>query len=142
MVAISEDVGGVADELARIDPGLKVRFAENGDPPYWVVFHESVDAEGRQTHHLVLTQQAYQSPLGIWEGLDHRIVERIREIDPHGRGGYDYARELQKQNERVEERRREAFREKVGPLAEQAAHALRKDLGSTARAFIPRDVLA
>jgi hypothetical protein len=139
MVLVSADAGGVADDLAKIDPGLKVRFAEAGQPPYWVVFWESPD--GRNTE-LVLTAQAYQNNSGVWEGLDQRIVKRVQEIDPHGRGGYDFAKEVEAQNRNATQARRRAFTERIAPTAELAAHALRKDLGQRyrGRAFVPRDV--
>ena len=137
MVLIDADAGGVAADLRSIDPGLKVRFGENGNPPFWAVYHESRD--GRETH-LVTTAQAYQTASGVWTGLDQRIVDRVREVDSHGRSGYDYAREVERQNERARESNRAVFRERAGEIAEHAAHAIRKDLGSTAKAFIPRSV--
>jgi hypothetical protein len=140
MILISHDVGGVAAQLREIDPGLRVRFAEAGDPPYWVVYHEQENADGSITHTLVLTAQAHQTNTGVWTGLDQRVVDRVREIDAHGRSGYDFAAEVEKQNRQAHENRRAEFRRKVEPITEQAAHAVRKDLGSTAKAFIPRDV--
>lgn len=136
MVAIDADAGGVAADLRAIDPGLKVRFAENGNPPFWAVYHESED--GRNTY-LVLTAVAHMTPLGTWGGLDQRIVKRIQEIDPQGRGGYDFASEVQKQDAEARERHRQRFRDRVGETGEKAIYAIRKDLGSKSRAFKPRD---
>lgn len=135
MVLISADAGGVAEDLRRIDPGLKVRFAENGNPPFWAVYWESED---KRTTQLVLTVAAHQNSSGVWEGLDQRVVKRIQEIDPHGRSGYDYAKELERLARERERARVYDFEQKVGPLAEQAAAAVRKDLGSRykGRAFI------
>ncbi len=124
MVPIGADAGGVADDLRRIDPGLKVRFAEAGRPPFWAVYHESED--GRTTE-LVLTCTAYQGHTGVWQGLDQRVVQRVREIDPAN--GYDYAAEVEKQNRQAAVDKRKAFAEKVGPIGELAAFATRKDLG-------------
>jgi hypothetical protein len=124
MVQIHEDAGNVAADLKQIDPHLKVRFAEAGNPPFWAVYHESDD--GRSTH-LVLTAQAHQSSTGAWTGLDQRIVKRVMEI---GHSSYDYAAEIEKANQQVTADRHHAFRERVGEQAEKAAHALRKDLGA------------
>lgn len=137
MVSISADAGGVAEDLKRIDAGLKVRFAESGNPPFWAVYHESDD--GRTTE-LVLTAQAHQTPSGVWAGLDGRIVDRVREIDAQGRSGYDFAAELQKHNQAVTKGARSRFHEKVGEAAGPLAHALRKDLGIKTRAFISKEV--
>lgn len=140
MVLIDADVGGVAAEIKAIDPGLKVRFAEAASPPFWAVYHESED---RRTTQLILTAQAVLTASGTWSGLDSRIVERVREIDAQGRGGYDFAKEIQAQNERAVENRRRKFRESIGETVEQAAHALRKDRGTRykGRAFIPKDAV-
>lgn len=137
MVLIDADVGGVAADLRAIDPCLKVRFAEEAREPCWIVFWESED--GRTTY-LVTTAQAYLSASGMWTGLDQRIVDRIRMIDPQGRGGYDYAAEIQRQNEQAARDAKHRRMEMLGELGERAAHAVRKDVGSTARAFVPRDV--
>lgn len=133
LAMISADAGNVAKDLARIDPCLKVRFAENGRPPFFAVYYESPD--GKQTY-LVLTVKAHQTNTGIWEGLDQRVVRRIQEIDPHGRSGYDYARELEAQEHRRKEAHRQKFRERIAETGEQAVHALRKDAGSKSSAFI------
>lgn len=129
MYTIDADVGGVAADLQDIDPGLKVKWHENGNPPYYSVRYESED---RRSQQLILTAME----------LDQRIVERVRQIDSHGTSGYNYADELEKQDRKVREGRRAAFREKMGPVGEQAAHALRKDLGLRykGRAFVPKDM--
>ena len=127
MVHIPADAGGVAEELRRIHPALKLRYSEAGE--YWAVFHESED--GRDTY-LILTAQ----------DCDHRICERIRFIDSQGRSGYDYARELETASREVKDRAARRFREQIEQHAELAAHALRRDLGARykGRAFIPREV--
>lgn len=139
MVQISADASTVAADLERIDKGLRVRFAENGNPPFWAVYHESED--GRVTH-LVLTAQAHQTISGTWAGLDHRIVERIEQIDPMGRGHYDYAADLERATLDAHAHRRDGFKEKMGDVAERTAHAVRKDLGERykGRTFVPKDL--
>lgn len=142
MAIISADAGGVAADLAAIDPGLKVRFAENGNPPFWVVYHETEQPDGSTCQELVTTAEAYQTNSGVWEGLDQRIVTRIREIDSESRSGYNYADELEKAERSRHAKARADFAERIGDTAERAAAAVRKDLGSRyrGRAFIPRDI--
>lgn len=135
MIAISADVGGVVDDLKKIDPHLNVRFAESGNPPFWAVYEESDD--GRTTH-LVTTVQAVQTRSGIWSGLDQRVVDRIRQIDKHR--GYDYGAELEKANRDRDAQLKQEFREQIGGTAEEAAFAIRKDLGSKNKAFFPKDL--
>ena len=127
MDLISADVGNVAADLQRIDPHLKVRFAEAGNPPFFAVYWESDD--GRTTE-LVLTQRAYLTRSGTWAGLDQRIVKRIEEIDSHGRGGYDLAKDLEQNHWLLMRAREQRNHELFGELGEKAAHALRKDLGA------------
>lgn len=135
-VEIDGDAGGVADDLRRIDPSLRVRFAENGNPPFWAIYNESED---KRTTYLVLTVKAYQTNSGVWSGLDQRVVKRIEQI---GHPEYDFGAELEATNRQVKQDNRAAFAEKMGPLAELAAHAIRKDLGARykGRAFLPRDI--
>jgi len=139
MVMISADAGGVAADLHRIDPCLKVRFAENARPPFWAVYHESPD--GRDTY-LVLTAKAYQNHSGVWEGLDQRIVKRIEEIDPRGRSGYDFAKEVEHASATRREKASKRFAEQTGEYGELAAYVVRRELGERykGRAFVPKDV--
>jgi hypothetical protein len=129
LVEISADVGGVADELRKIDPGLKVRFAEAADPPIWVVYHESED---RRTTHLVTTAQAYQGQTGVWMGLDQRIVDRIRKISS---SDYDYAKELERQQKQKKAEHRAKFEEQVSDKTAEAYWKIRRFEGVKDRAF-------
>lgn len=131
MVEIAQDAGNVASDLKQIDPHLKVRFAESGNPPFWAVYHETDD--GRTTH-LVLTVQAHQTASGVWAGLDQRVVKRVMEI---GHSSYDYGAEIERINRQAHDDKLERFRERVGEQAEQGVHALRKDLGYKGRIFKP-----
>lgn len=128
-VTIDSDAGGVADELRRIDPKLKVRFAESG--PHWAVYYQQDD----RTTYLVLTAEATQGRTGAWGGLDHRIVKRIMKI---GHSSYDYAREVERQNVKARKANRDATREKMAEAGVLAYHAIRKDLGVKDRAFIKK----
>jgi hypothetical protein len=139
-VLIDADVSTIAADLQKIDPGLKVRFAENGNPPFWAIYHESAD--GRSTQ-LILTQQAHMTRSGTWAGLDQRIVDRVRYIDARGTSGYDFAKEIERETLARPKRASEQFAERVGDGAERMAHAVRKDLGLGSykgRVFVPREV--
>jgi hypothetical protein len=138
IVMIDAAVGGVAADLKAIDPCLHVGFAKDADPPCFLIIYTSED--GRESY-LVNSAQAHLNHAGVYEGLDQRIVERIREIDPRGRGKFNYAEELRKGHERRLEAQRRARREMLGEFGEIAAHAVRRDLGARykGRAFIPRE---
>ena len=123
----------VAADLAAIDKGLKVSFSERGE--CYVVRHEWHDGcphnadVGPGGSYLVLTAKAHRGRSGVWQGLDERVVQRIQQIDPQGRSGYDFVRELELRRIREEEKQRREFEEWFGPVAEQTAYALRRDLG-------------
>ncbi len=119
-VEVDDDVGGVARDLREIDPGLCLRFSEVGE--YFAIYHDDGQRES-----LVLTTKE----------LDARVVERVRRIDSRD---YDYARELDKQDALAEKDRAHENREKVGPIAERLAHAIRKDTDHKGKVFLPRGV--
>jgi hypothetical protein len=130
MVLISAQASQVVKDLQAIVPEIRVRFAEDAPEPFWAVYLQTEDADGRVNQHLVSTIKAHQTNSGTWAGLDDRIVRRIEEIDPHGRGGYDYAQELQKQNELAAKRSRERTRERLDVIGEVAEFELRRLLGT------------
>ena len=139
-VLIDQDVSEVAADLQRIDKRLKVRFAEYGRPPFFVVFMEESDAQGRTSQHLVLTAQAHRTAFGTWAGLDQRIVKRIEEIDSQGRGGYDYAKALERETLAREKRANAEFEKRVEDDVDRMGHAVRKELGLGSvqgRIFVP-----
>lgn len=122
LVAIDDDVQGVVRDLKAIDEALHVRYDPQQD--FFVVYEIRTLGDGSTEEHFVTTTKQ----------LDQRVVQRIREI---AQPGYDYGAEL----ERVEAAARKAaegeFSEKVGPLAEELRHAMRKDLGVSDRIFVP-----
>jgi hypothetical protein len=136
MVTITADVGGVAADIQRIDPCLKLkrskstgiyvvyRLHRNGEP--------CRDDDPERTEELVLTARE----------CDQRIVSRLEFIDSQGRGGYDYADALERARRDREARERAVFHERIGGTAELAAHELRKATGDRyqGRIFLPRSV--
>lgn len=123
-IVIDADVGGVVKQLREIDPAFRVRYSEAGD--YFVVYCQD---EGGDPY-MVATYQE----------LDARVVSNIREIVYRNRQpGYSYAAELERMNADADRRREQRFSEQIGERAERLAHAVRKDLGDTSRAFIDRN---
>lgn len=138
MVLISSETSTVAADLEAIDPRLKIRWCENGNPPYFAVYHApegGCPCPDPNCEHGDLVLTARQ--------CDDRIVQRVREINPEGPGRYDYTKALEqrrKARERTEKHERD---ERNGELAEQVAHAVRKDLGLgpyKGRIFKPREI--
>jgi hypothetical protein len=135
MVLISARESTIAADLQRIDRRLKLRFSEGGG--YWAVFEQPEGGcpcpdPNCEHGHLVLTAQE----------CDDRIVQRIQYIDPQGRGGYSYADALEKATLDAHRKSRQEFLDHVEELGEQAAHAVRRDLGARYKGGIqvPREI--
>lgn len=127
LVAIDDDVVGVARDLKAIDAALKLSY--DPDQDYYVVYEVRVLGDGSVEEHLVTTARE----------CDQRIVWRVKEIS---RPGYDYAAELEKVEAAAKKARDDTFREELAPRAERLRHALRKDLGlDHDRIFVGRDVI-
>jgi hypothetical protein len=117
VVAIDDDVSGIAQQLKEIDPQLKLRYSEAGE--YFAVYHD-----GPEESYLVTTAQE----------LDGRILQRIRKV---ASGRYDYVAELDALDARAERERDRAFSEQMGEAHQQLKHALQKDLGSKPKIYVP-----
>ena len=138
VVIIDAQASQVVADMQAIVPEVRVRFAEDANPPFWAV--STVSDDGR-SHHLVFTAQAELTHSGTWAGLDDRAVKRVAQIDAHGRGHYDYAKEIDKQNALAHKRQEERRQERFAELGEMAQRDLRQALGPAPnRAFVPRSV--
>lgn len=139
VVVIDAEMSQIVADLQAIIPEIRVRFAEDAAEPFWAV---SLVSDDGLTHHLVCTAKATMTSSGTWAGLDERLVERIAQIDSHGRGHYDYAKEVERQNLDAKKRQSREFRERMDEIGERAQRDLR-DAGvgrSQSRAFIPRSL--
>jgi hypothetical protein len=134
MVTITADIGGVAEDLRRLDECLRLRYSESGD--CWIVYRVHRDGEPcreddpERTEELVLTAQE----------CDQRIIRRLEFIDKQGRSNYDFAKDLEKVARDAKEAERQTYREKIEETAEVVAHEIRKAEGARykGRAFVPR----
>lgn len=142
MVIIDQDVGGVAEELRRLDPGLKVRVAQRGD--CFAVFYQhcaahqqhqrdcadctndDIQPSGATARDLVLTRKAWKNSFGTLEGLGMDVVEECRLISS---SSYDFAREVERQNKAAEKAKHDRIQAATAENAEQLAHAIRRDMG-------------
>ena len=111
MITIDKDVGGVVQEIKRINENLHVRYSDAGE--YFVVYHRNPETGDES---LVTTAQE----------LDHRLAKRMEYLNS---GQYDYLLELEKIQNRREKQKDERLKEQIGIIGEELAHALRTDLG-------------
>jgi hypothetical protein len=121
-VPVHDDAQNVVRDLKAIDAGLCVEYDTAGE--FFVVFFRNGPEE-----QLVLTARQ----------LDQRIVRQVREID---QPDYDFAAEVDKHDAAVDRQNRHEFAEEMGEKSDKLAWAIRKDLGSTNRIFIPADLNA
>jgi hypothetical protein len=134
-VVISADSSATVAEIQKIDPTLRVRFSPRAR--MFAVYHDHTPVPP------ILTCRAYQNSSGTWEGLDNRVVRRLEYIDREGRGGYDYAKALERETLKREKRTRDEFAERTADGAERMGFAIRKELGlGSLRGgiFVPRDI--
>jgi hypothetical protein len=112
-IAVTADVGGVAHAIEQIDPHLHLRFSEAGE--YYAVYWSEQGNE-----YLILTAQE----------LDHRLVQKMEEVYWKCRQpGYDFGAELEANEDARKAKEEHDLLEERGPVYEQLAHAMRKDLG-------------
>lgn len=114
LVEVTQDVTNVAQQLQQIDPNLKLLFDEVQQ--FYLVRHDVPLPDGSVDENLVLTSQQ----------LGGHVVDRVRQIASQG---YDYVRELEKMENEARARREHEISERQGPILEELAFALRKDLG-------------
>lgn len=131
-VIVDADSCAVVKDLQEIDKTLGVRFVD-GPEPYFAVTQTIEHGDGRVEQHLVTTTQAYPTQFGTYTGLDNRVVERVREIT---HSSYDFMAEAEKNKKEWEDTMRRKREDVLGEMGEQAAYAVRKDMGSTSKAFI------
>jgi len=105
-VEIAADVGMVAQDLARIDPALRVRFQPHCAEPFFAVYCQPDE----RTTYLVLTVKAYQGATGAWLGLDQRVV---REFERIGATGYDYVGEIDAQRVKMDRAQKDRITESL-----------------------------
>lgn len=131
-VVVDADSCTVVGDLRAIDPTLGVRFVD-GPEPFFAVYQDIKHPDGSSEQHLVTTAQAYPTAFGTFTGLDNRVVERVRKITSPG---YDFMAEATKMKAEHDSKETQARRDLLGEMGEQAAWALRKDLGVKTKAFI------
>lgn len=117
-IRVGDDVLDIARQLQEVSPALRLRFNERGG--YFVVYEIAKDGSEK----LVTTCQE----------LDQRLVEHVRRI---GSAGWRVGAEMDRAEEDRKRREDHEWRERVGPLAERLAFAVRKDLEAKNKIFVP-----
>jgi hypothetical protein len=133
-VIIGADSSSTVAKIQQIDPTLRVRFSPRAR--MFAIYHEHRPVPP------ILTCRAHQNQSGTWEGLDDRVVRRLQYIDSHGRGGYDYAKALERETLKRSARASEEFAARTEDGVERMGFAIRKELGLGSvkgRIFVPRD---
>lgn len=120
-VVIEDDVMDVVRQIKEISLALSVHWNDDGE--YFQIKERCADGKDR----LVLTTQE----------LDQRLLAHLRKI---GSPGWNAGREMERHEDAREKALDHAFHEKVGPIGERAAWAVRKDLEAQNRIFLPRGV--
>lgn len=137
---IPAEESSVVADLQRIDKRLRVRRAKRPVNPFWEVY---MDHGPDRPIERITTVQAHLNGLGVWEGLDNRIVKRFEYIDREGRSGYNLADALEQRRKDREKRARDERMKHMEQTAERIAFEVRRDLGLgpyKGRVFKPREI--
>lgn len=131
MVEIQDDVQGVANSLAAIDPHIRLRFSEAGG--YFVAYWLPDDGEEGDGY-LITTAQ----------DLDMRLVKRIEEVYWRCRQrDYSYAGEIDKTEVKAQAQKDHEWAQKNGELVERLAYALREGTNRNQhKAYIGKEIPA
>jgi hypothetical protein len=129
LVAIDDDVQGVANALFEIDPHIRLRYSEAGE--YFVVYYKPDEWEEGDGYMIFTARD-----------LDHRIVQKMREV--HARclnPGYSLAAEMEKAEAEAKRQADHQWSEEHGEMHERLAHALREQAGyDKQRIFVPEGI--
>lgn len=126
LVEIDPELQGIANDLARIDPNLRLRYSEAGE--YFCVNYQPENGDG----YLIFTAQE----------LDERIVKRMEEVYWRcNQPGYSYADDVETAEAKQKREDDHAWTQKNGELMERLAWALRHDTNRNQhKAFIGEGV--
>lgn len=125
LVEVESDVFGVVENLKRIDPNLHLSF--NTSREVFVLQWRGLNEQGEMVEDFV----------GAYTELDGRLVHLIEKLAAReNRNRYDLVKELDKLEKAKDAENERQFMEQVGPVAEELAFALRKDLGTKGRTFM------
>lgn len=120
LIEIHEDVLDVCARLREIDPALCVDF--NQDNGLWRVSEMCADGRKRS--------------VSWFEELTADVPEYVQRLLKT-----DYVAEMDRMDAQAEKDKDHAFHEKVGPIGERLAFAMRRDRGyDKQKAFVPRDI--
>lgn len=120
LIEIKQDVLDVCARLREIDPALGVDYNEGNGR--WRV--KELCADGR--YRTVKWFDALTADVP-------EVIQRLLKVD--------YLKEIDRMDAQADRDKDHAFHEKVGPIGEELAFALRKDRGyDKQKAFVPRDI--
>jgi hypothetical protein len=126
LVPVEGDVFHVVDRLKRIDAGLRLSF--NTKDEVFVLQWKGTNDKGDLVEEFI----------GAYTELDSRLVNLVERLAAReNRNRYELAKELDRIDAEKDAEAAHEFYEKQGPIAEKLQHAIRKDLGTQSRAFIP-----
>lgn len=131
LIEVGDDVQGIANALAQIDPHIRLRYSEPGE--YFVVYYKPDEWEPGQGYMIFTAQE-----------LDHRIVKRMEEVYARCNApGYSLAAEVEAAEAKQKREDDHRWREENGELMEKLAWALREDTHRNQHKLaVPRDVTA
>ena len=117
----------IEKEIRAIDPSLKLRFTEKDGKRCPIVFQEIRAPNGK-----VVKDQL----VGFYDVADQRIVRRMEEIRPGGRGKYNLSQELERSEARSDRSSRHGTAEVIGEMAQEMELPVKRYLGIKDRIYV------
>lgn len=123
MIEIGQDVMDICQRIQEIDPSLGVQYSEDGC--YFRIYQK--------------LQGGKESTVTTCQELTPQLVGELHRI---AHPEYDFAKELDRLDDKADRDKSHAFREQIGEHSERLAHAIRKDIQDQSYVYIPKSIRA
>lgn len=110
--------------LKNYDPKLSVRWVPRRER--WGIFRSTPDKNNLYDRTFLVF--IVEEPSGEFRPLDERVFDRLRKADNHMRGHKEIMREIEEENDRIEEQRNKAFRQEMEDITRDIAPIVRREM--------------
>lgn len=126
MVEIDPELHNIAADLKQINPHFRVRWSEAGE--YFVIYYRPEGEELGSGYVITNVQE-----------LDQRVVTLLRKISWRMENDHSYslADEIEANEAAADKAKDHEMSEKYGEMYERLAHAIRQDLQTKNKIFVP-----
>lgn len=137
--AVENDVLGVAKDLFALSTSIAWRYPEAIQDSLQLRLRYSVSSDLFIVYveYLTANHGMQQELVTAAPECDGRLFTRVQQI---AHPSYDFLMDMEASDREKQREIDHKFNETMGELAQQLAHAVRKDMGIFFKSFIPRDI--